>query len=1378
MLIFEIWLTIFTEKKVVSSSKFFKSLVFILQNFIILAQNLHFFWYPTMTVADWNSYSKFWESLSMLSLDYLAVKYELIQQFLYTEIAIILLALASIIIVGFFKSQGKKVHPFYLSIVKVTIIFLCDLCFIPTIILFLLVIKYSNQGPNYIEEYPNNLNKNDLDYGTGGIIFSVFCIFALLLLTIFFEASSYEIWQSQDQNVCDKRVQPNVNMLTKCVYFINCCLFVIIQQNHYQTLLIISITLNFLIALFFIYYIPYYCFLLNFLKAFIHGSLVFVGFFFFLALKINNSTVVFVLAFLIQIPWGIILYDGLRYRISLIKYSEDCFSEKIEFFEISIRNLLVSGEKGEELIKIMNKNLNFSYSKRNCILQAYYCIDVLNNPSLGLNKIATVNHWGFDILENFQVYKCKQYTLNICKHVSEVLKLYNFFVDFHEVKNLDIKFCKQYSKFLSQILHKSPPLLKMKLFVKSLIHKMDLIRFFYESLIQRFPCSLEVKDYYGSFVLNILGDAESGQNYLNKSTERETCIAKIGTKNTFNFVSNRCFFVISGNSKINYKKKKDKTSRPKPKDYFGKIIYFSKSFLSLLSFNEQTIKGIYLDHLLPVYLRKLHKGYMQKFIKNHVSQTVFDCYPLCLLDSNGYLVECCISSECIGAEGSLHFVCAIDPVGNCRRDFAIVDINGLILAHSKGFSALVRYENNHAEGHVINEFFDIFIEGFCDDKVISIIPKNEMNLAKNPIFVMKKIVTIGKSSLIFFYISEEKENLLMRQTVRKKTTETEKMKKKIKEKKIRSLIEEEKQEKDEKKVEIYSIKSNFIDSDRDADTNLRSKHSSHSTSISFLSTKETQSLKKSIRALNIAKLVLISSIIVMIGSNIAITAYISKEVNHSNSLTAFTNLSNLAYALSQTALILRAIDLNYRTELFQVFTLQNATDNIELLKKYKNLLLTDYDSWSYCPSSNIINENVISYWDYYGSEPIIKYGSLTSIVGLIITKAQEIISQIKNGEQNYDKNFFFIIFNCLGSSFEQANNAIKGLEDCEYNRVEELTITKNYLLIAGVGITGIALLFIIVYLLSIDKHLNSLWQYLRKRVKNGHCEVKNMISDRLCNYHSVFDVHNKEDDEVKEWTEISYKHSLHYLMRFSLIFVLGAVLYIVSAVVFFEHIHVNLINRPKLISILIQRRIQLTELCIYSLETELATREDSLIDMFPNFDSFIPTSLTITNIVDNIILTRKILIKDEIKSLMSTDLYSYIFEYLPDTPHFLVFGTFRGLAFLIQESYFISFNNAKDTQETLENFFEQVIEFNKITEMTSSLANDNSKKIIEEQLNNLIYFISASCLILIAVYFAYFYPYLCSEIHVVKNITKILLILPSISEEFATGNRKPKLNGS
>lgn len=860
MLIFEIWLTIFTEKKNSSSSKFFKAILFILQNFMILAQNFHFFWYPTMKVADWNYYSKFWESLSMVSLDYLAVKYKLVQHFLFAEIAIISLSLTSLIIIGFLKTQGKKVHPFYLSIVKIMIIFLCEFCFIPANILFLLVIKYSSHGPNYLEEYPNQLSKNYLDYGTGGIIFSVFFIFAILILTVFFEASSYEIWQDQELNANDRKVQPNINMLTKCVYFINCCLYIIIQQNYYQTLLIVIIALNALISFFFIYHIPYYCFLLNFLKAFIHGNLALIGFFFFLGHKIDSSTVVFVLALLIQAPWGKILYDGLRYRISCIKFSNECISKNIVFFEHSIRSILISGEKGEELIKIMSKNLNLNYSKRNCVLQAYYCIDVLNNPSLGLNKIETVNHWGFDILESFQVYKCKQYALNICKHVSEVLKLYNFFVDFNEAKHLDIKFCKQYSKFLSEILHKSPPLLKMKLFVKKLIHNMDLIRFSYESLIQRFPYSLEVKDYYGSFALHILGDIESGQNYLNKSSDRETYITKIGTKNTFSFISNRCFFVVSGNTKTNHKKKKSKNSIPKSKDYLGKILYYSKSFLSLLSFNEQSIKGVYLDHLLPVYLRKLHKGYMQKFMKNCVSQTVFDCHPLCLLDSNGFLIECCISSECIGAEGSLHFVCSVDPVDNCRREFAVIDINGLIFAHSRGFSALIKYENNHVEGYFINEFLDAYIEDFYDDKIINIIPKYEMDLSKKPISVMKKTVVIGKSALIFFYISEEKESLVMRQNFQQNVTETDKIKKKIKEKKIRSMIEEEKQEKDVKKVEIFSLKSSFIDSDKDFDFNLRSKQSSHSTSVTFLSAKETQSLKKSIRALNIAKLVLLSSV--------------------------------------------------------------------------------------------------------------------------------------------------------------------------------------------------------------------------------------------------------------------------------------------------------------------------------------------------------------------------------------------------------------------------------------------------------------------------------------------------------------------------------------
>jgi hypothetical protein len=287
-----------------------------------------------------------------------------------------------------------------------------------------------------------------------------------------------------------------------------------------------------------------------------------------------------------------------------------------------------------------------------------------------------------------------------------------------------------------------------------------------------------------------------------------------------------------------------------------------------------------------------------------------------------------------------------------------------------------------------------------------------------------------------------------------------------------------------------------------------------------------------------------------------------------------------------------------------------------------------------------------------------------------------------------------------------------------------------------------------------------------------------MISDRLCNYHSEFDVHNKEDDEVREQFELNYKHSFYYLARFSVIFGLGAVFYIVSALVFFEHIHVNLLNRPILVSTLIQRRIQLTELCIYSLENELSNTENSLLNKFPIFDSFIPISYAVSNVVNNVILTRKKLTANDIKKLMSSDLYGYLFEYVPDASYFLNFGTFRSLAFLLQESYFITFNNVQDSQETLIIFFQQANEFNKVTEITTDLASNSSKKIIEEQLNNLIYFISASCLLLVIIYWGYIYPYLCSEIRVVKNITKILLILPNSSEEVPTRDKKPMLNGS
>lgn len=123
----------------------------------------------------------------------------------------------------------------------------------------------------------------------------------------------------------------------------------------------------------------------------------------------------------------------------------------------------------------------------------------------------------------------------------------------------------------------------------------------------------------------------------------------------------------------------------------------------------------------------------------------------------------------------------------------------------------------------------------------------------------------------------------------------------------------------------------------------------------------------------------------MIITNIVILVYISKEVQHSNSLTALTNLGDLGYYLSQIALIVRSLDLGEKINMASFYNITDLENMISNLKSSQTKLLDDFNSWSYCSHSEAVKKDITPYYVYENAIKM-KYGSLHTITGLFIEK--------------------------------------------------------------------------------------------------------------------------------------------------------------------------------------------------------------------------------------------------------------------------------------------------------------------------------------------------------------------------------------------------------
>lgn len=495
--------------------------------------------------------------------------------------------------------------------------------------------------------------------------------------------------------------------------------------------------------------------------------------------------------------------------------------------------------------------------------------------------------------------------------------------------------------------------------------------------------------------------------------------------------------------------------------------------------------------------------------------------------------------------------------------------------------------------------------------------------------------------------------------------------------------------------------------------------------------------------------------------------YISQEVKHINSLKAFTDLSNLAYSISQTALIVRLLDVHARTDSYNYFTIEDLKTVLSNLKVSQDLLLSNYDNWKYCFASDIVNQDVITYWELLAS-PTLKHSNLYEVSNLIlrnviIIKAENIINELESGSQNYTSSLFFILYNAQGNTFNQINNTIHNLAYCELDRVKSLESITIILIAGGAGIISLVYILITLYILSIDTSLNSLWNYLQKRAVLGYFEVFTSLQERLICYHNMPENLEETTDKSKNFkANIKFKHSFRYLGTITWLFLLAGIILLIDHYIFSSKIDSYLSRRPLLLKTVYQRKMQMTLITLNAFDYDILKTNLSINSIFPEFYGLNEPKDTILKIGTTIRGARNFVKEPLSIELMPNSVQVSMFKSLTNTSTFLSNGIFFAAGFMVQECNFIAFNKIQDTELEMNDFFNEIKEFNtKSTEIYDDI-NVGSKMIIEDKVTDFIYFVSSWCFFYFIIYFIYVFPLFAKEIRTIKDVGKILRILPGL----------------
>lgn len=730
--IYRLCFNIFSQKQSQFQLKYLKLSLLLAKSISVLSLNIHFLVGSGLNIIGWDSYSSFWNSISILSLDYLAIKFEFDHEFLILLMALI----SSIFIITFistiFGEKSFNLPNLIVLFFRLIIEVVCEVIFIPSCVILLLVFKYNNSSSKY-EEYPGSQVANFWEFENSNQIISALFLVLLIIFTLFYEICNYDIRFVNVERFDVARVHGKVHVVMKLVYFTQSLLYVTISTEHKEFYSLIVTTLYVLVSGLFIYYMPYYSFVMNLIQIFIHLNCACMAGFMWMSLKLNNATIWFVFFITMQPTLTYISYELLKYRISLIKPLSQISKFSFDSFELSIRKHLQEGDLKEKLLIKLNKNYSYSKNKLNFIIQAYYANDILKNPTLALNKIFYVSHTGYNFFVNFQVYKCRKIFESICEESSDTFKFFQYFVNFSRAKIADQEFCIAYNSFLNLVCYEDFTIDKAKKALCDLVKRIKWLIKCYALLITRYPDSQELKDMYSSLLLKLLSDRDQGSKILGRLTRFTMYHSMKIRKTNYSFENTRCFLIVSGDPQT-----------------LGKVLYIDKNFLNFFSYSEEIALTLSLNSLIPFIFTKVHNSLLLNFLHKCTNHVVFQRSPLYMLDSEGFLFECIVNVECIGFNDSINFVCAIDILNPRKREFALLSSEGFIYGHSRHFCHLLHIPKKSISDKFLIEFTNLIC---IQDMIPNKIYKISSELA--PLACILKERKIGSTLMQTLYISSD-----------------------------------------------------------------------------------------------------------------------------------------------------------------------------------------------------------------------------------------------------------------------------------------------------------------------------------------------------------------------------------------------------------------------------------------------------------------------------------------------------------------------------------------------------------------------------------------------------------------------------------------------
>ncbi|OMJ68035.1 hypothetical protein SteCoe_34636 [Stentor coeruleus] len=1292
--IYRIMHTIFKEDSSFLPSVRAQKVYVAINSILIIGQYINFLWAPNMPMYRWSSFTKFWLYISLTSIDNLAAEFSFLFGLLILTISMISFSFIMLVFMFLAECHQRKLPHWIKKTTKITMTFICEIYFIPCCNILFLLSKYSTLPDTPISEYLNNKTLTYFHLGLWGKTLSIIFLILHLGLSILREAFTLEPKHSLTNIDLSAKISSKIDLQAKILTFIASGLFIYTQIDNYSIVLITSILFYGYLAIKYLYTQPYYAEYLNFFKVLIYFESFCVGIFFAVGLYLNSSTGVIILTVFVQPGIVVLSKASILYRLKWIGNPiEEVFKEN---FELAAREWFRNPNKAKNVIKYTNIYYEVFKDKMILVCQANYCADILNNSAVAAIKICQTDFQGFDVFTNYQVYNLQEKYKNENLGTSEGVKLCIFLLKFDVAKYEEKCFCLLYEKLINNLIRKKVDISTLRKLLKDFDYSLHKLISDYKGLVEQFPNSRIINKVFTSFLVEIANNPEMAGTYLNRiklnTTKKRT--NEVG----MDFFSdpNSLVMVVSGN-----------------KHTIGKILYISPNLCNYLEITNEEIKDHWLSDFIPKCFSDFHNDKLYKFVKESLNQYTLKSTPLLLTSSKEFLLESYIYTECVGFDSSVNFVIVVDPMNKNKSELALLDDNNCILQHSKKFPScfglsLYKIDNTFLSDYISESDYNTL---FTDKMVFFSKDQHKTKKTSNTLLVLENLQVFSKTLKIVKVIKNSSEKLKKIKDLNptfdnqdleiasNNTTSTFKMREKF--------VAEEK----------------FYESFCNRSLCERSKRNAVSSSSSEHKCKNFLLLQRIDRDYKFVRIFFILSMIGMILVNIITSSYVYKSTNDLINLDSFTHMADIYTSFALLGLYVRSVDLNfyYNTPFF--ISLPNITLIGENLGNFQNHLRVDQNQWSFCPSSNVINDKFVSIWKF-SKKSEVEFTSLMDLIDVTISHSKSFYEKaLLNMTEEYLEDLHFLLFNTFRVSLTMLRDTFDGMILCEISKSDTIWVFSLTMFGICSLFLGCFLFGLCISILMFAKKEILLWKCLFKNGKESYGIIQGALRNRLVNLHK--DKGKNVYENALEKNDAKIQPSWRYFLAVCGFGLLILVFFIVYFQWFFTKNLELLHFRMDILDIMVNRRVKLAQSVFFTEEIFVESKGNILSSKFFNNTYFPSEKKAIERISNEMNGLMTIFNSETFRETVPEEVFNILYKEYNSSLPVLKKGIWNAFSVIRRTNFYITGNSNNIPYMFMKDYLNDVYAILKSFE---DIIPQTDKAVKEKIMSNILNFIIFSIL--------------------------------------------------